>query len=90
MEWKAFYCMEKEFLKVFFFWNYPLNKNTRQRFDIRIQIQTIRQKRNQTRIKGEWRIAQGTICKTDKKQRFFWFLIGIGLGFALLKLLNLL
>jgi hypothetical protein len=28
--------------------------------------------------------------KIDKKQRFFWFLIGIGLGFALLKLLNLL
>jgi len=28
--------------------------------------------------------------KIDKKQRYFWFLIGLGLGFTLFKLLNLL
>lgn len=30
------------------------------------------------------------VVKTDKKQRYFWFLIGIGLGIALYKLMNLL
>ena len=28
--------------------------------------------------------------KTDKKQRYFWFLIGIGLGITIYELLNLL
>jgi hypothetical protein len=30
------------------------------------------------------------VIKIHKKQRYFWFLIGIGVGFALFKLLNLL
>ncbi len=41
-------------------------------------------------LKENGELVQELLVKVDKKQRFFWFLIGVGLGFALFKLLNLL
>jgi hypothetical protein len=41
-------------------------------------------------LKENGELLKEQVVKTDKKQRYFWFLIGIGLGITIYKLLNLL